>query len=134
MMKKLFLTLISLYVTVVVFAQTSSTSNTSTESSTITINSSDHDYAVIASFGQAKSAKIREIVIQALGKPITDSQGLSFWNLTRIYTVTLKPEKLIIDLDKNKATGTLIKTFERLSSNLQQALGAAQAPAKPLQQ
>lgn len=131
MMKRLPLTLIALFFTAMVFAQTSTTSHTSTESSTISINNSDHDYSVIASFGQAKAAKIKEMVSQALGKPATDSQDLSFWNLTSTYTVTLKPEKLIIDMDKNKAIGTLIKTFERLGNNLQQALGAPKAPAKP---
>jgi hypothetical protein len=132
MMKRLSLTLIALSFTAMVFAQPSTTTHTSTESSTISINSSDHDYSVIASFGKAKAAKIKEMVSQALGKPATDSEDLSFWNLKNTYTATLKPEKLIIDLDKDKATGTLTKTVESLCADLQRALGTSNAPFKPL--
>ncbi len=130
-MKRLSLTLLTLFFTVMVFAQTSTTSHTSTESSTISINSSDHDYSLIASFSKGNAAKIKDMVIKAFDKPATDSEGLSFWNLKSTYTITLKPEKLIIDVDKDKATSTLIKTFERLGVDLQQAFGASKLPDKP---
>jgi hypothetical protein len=127
-MKKLTTTLIALFCTALIFAQSSKTSHTSTESTSVSINNSDHDYSVIAVFGEAKAAKVKAKLIEAIGKPNTENDGLALWNLKNIYTVTLKAEKLIIDLDKDKATGTLIKTFKNLGEDIQSTLGAAKTP------
>lgn len=129
-MKKIILTLCALFLAALTFAQTSKISHTSSESTTISISNSDRDYSVKASFDAVKKEKLKTLLTEALGKPLTATEDLNLWNLKNIYTVTLKAEKLTIDLDKDKATGTLIRTFEDLGDNLQKALSTPKSPDK----
>lgn len=131
MMKRLTLSLIALFFTAATFAQSSKTSSTSTESSTVSVKNSDHDYSILAIYGSAKAGKIKILLSNALGKAETAHEDLSFWSLNSTYTVTFRPGKLVAELDKDKATGALLKTFEQLAEQLQLLLGAPVRPEKP---
>lgn len=131
MMKRLTLNLIALFFTAATFAQSSKTSSTSTESSTVSIKNSDHDYSILAIYGSAKAGKIKILLSDALGKAETVHDDLSLWSLKNTYSVTFSAGKLVAELDKDKATGALLNTFERLAKQIQLLLGATTSPEKP---
>lgn len=130
-MKQIFLTLALLCFTAIAFAQTQTSTSASTETTTVSINDSNRDYSIMAGFSQPKMASLKSLISDALGKPDHDEKGLILWNSRNTYTVTLKARKLMIELDKEKATGTLYKTFERLGEQVQRALGTPRPPATP---
>ncbi|SDE94337.1 hypothetical protein SAMN05216464_11119 [Mucilaginibacter pineti] len=130
-MKRLTLTLAALFCTALLFAQSATTSHTSTERTSISVSNSDNDYSLIAVFNSTKAEKIKMLLIQALGKPTNEADGLAIWNSKSTYTVSLKPEKVIIDLNKDKSTGALIKTFERLGDEIKKTLDPPKTPTPP---
>lgn len=130
-MKKLILTLCAPLLTALTFAQTSKTSHTSSESTTISITNSDLNYSLIAAFTMAKEEKLKKLLTDALGKPLTATEDLNFWSFKNIYTVTLKAQKLTIGLDKDKATGSLIRIFVGLGDSIQNVLSTPKSSPKP---
>jgi hypothetical protein len=130
-MKTISLTLCALLLTALTFAQTSRTSHTSSESTTISITNSDLNYSLTAAFGAAKKQKLKTLLTDALGKPLTATEDLSLWSSKNIYTVTLKAQKLTIDMDKDKATGSLIRTFVGLGDSIQNVLSTPKSSPQP---
>lgn len=130
-MKTISLTLYALLLTALTFAQTSKTSHTSSESTTISITNSNLNYSLTAAFTAAKEEKLKTLLTDALGKPLTATEDLNLWCFKNIYTVTLKAQKLTIDLDKDKATGSLIRTFVGIGDSIQDVLSTPKSSTKP---
>ena len=126
-MKKLILTTFLLFLTVLLFAQKAKTTSTSSQSATVSINNSDNNYTLTADFSKDQTDQVNDLLIHALGKPGNRNGNLSSWSSETIYTATLKPHHLILDLDKNAATGSLIKTIEKLGAAIQRLLNSAPA-------
>jgi hypothetical protein len=107
------------------FAQSSKASLSSTGQTNVSITSSDRDYALIASFAEQKLAEVKKLIEDALGAPTENKEDLSIWISRGIYTITLRSEKLIIDLDKKSAGTALIKKFEKLGEKIGDKVAAA---------
>jgi hypothetical protein len=107
------------------FAQSSKASLSSTGQTNVSITSSDRDYALIASFAEQKLAEVKKLIEDALGAPTENKEDLSVWISRGIYTITLRSEKLIIDLDKKSAGTALIKKFEKLGEKIGDKVAAA---------
>lgn len=122
---------LALFFSAATFAQTSGSVHSSTSSTTISISDSDHDYSIIAAFGPAKAAGLKDLIINAIGKPTDSAEELTVWNVKNSYNVTLKAKRLIIDLDKDHTDASVIKTFARLGEQLDQVLGAPKKPSPP---
>ena len=129
-MKQLFLTIFFLFFTVLLFAQKAKTTSTSSQSSTVSINNSDNNYTLTADFSKDQTDQVKDLIIHALGQPENRSENLSSWSSGAIYNATLKPHHLILDLDKDAATGSLIKTIQRLGAAIQRLLNATDSSAK----
>jgi len=121
-MKKIIISGAAVLLNVSVFAQSPKAHRTTTESTSVSVSSSDHDYSVVANFDAPKADKLKKLLIQRLGNPNKTRENNYEWSLNNSYTVTLKSGKLIIDLNKDKTTAEIIKTFERLGRDVQPAL------------
>jgi len=100
------------------FAQSSKASLSSTTNTNVSITSSDRDYALIASFADQKLLEVKKMIEDALGAPTESKEDLNVWISRGIYTITLRSEKLIIDLDKKNASTALVKKFEKLGEQI----------------
>ncbi|GAC1312019.1 MAG: hypothetical protein NVSMB24_32710 [Mucilaginibacter sp.] len=100
------------------FSQSAKASLSSSNNANISISNSDWNYALIAIFQGGKTAEIKKSVVEQLGKPTDKENGLSVWLSQGLYTVTLRPEKLVVDLDKKNATASLIKKFEKMGEHI----------------
>lgn len=100
------------------FAQSSKASLSSTSNTNVSITSSDRDYALIASFAEQKLTEVKKMIENALGVPTESKEDLSVWVSRGTYTITLRSEKLIIDLDKKSANSALVKKFEKLGEEI----------------
>jgi len=121
-MKTLLIAMLTLGQFLTLKAQTKEKKTTTQESATVTITNSDDHYSLIAVFGKNKMEKLKKIIVKELGTPSESDNNLSFWNAKNSYMVTLKIQKLNIELDKEKASPDLINTFERIGKEIQKSL------------
>jgi hypothetical protein len=121
-MKTLLIAILTLGQFLTLKAQTKEKTTTTHESTTVTITDSDDHYSVIAVFGKNKMEKLKKIIIKELGTPSEEDKNLLFWNANSSYIVTLRIQKLNIELDKEKASPDLINTFERIGREIQKSL------------
>jgi hypothetical protein len=117
-MKTILILFTMLSLTSQAFSQSAKASLSSSNAANVSITSSDRDYSLIASFQVAKSPKIEKAITDELGAPTDHKDDLSVWLYQGEYTVTLRSEKLIIDLDKKSAAAPMIKKFEKLGKRL----------------
>ncbi len=100
------------------FAQSAKASLSSSQMANVSITNSGHDYSLIASFQAEKTTTIKNAIVNVLGRPTDNKDDLSVWFSKELYTVTLRSEKLIIDLDKKSAVTEIVKKFERLGEHI----------------
>ncbi|MGY0035170.1 hypothetical protein [Pedobacter sp. NJ-S-72] len=103
-------------------AQTREKTNTTHESATVTITNSDDHYSLTAVFGKNKMEKLKKIIVKELGIPSEGDKNLSLWNAKNSYMVTLKIQKLNIEMNKEKASPDLIKAFERMGKEIKKSV------------
>jgi hypothetical protein len=129
-MKNIIFTIVMISITTVVIAQTAKSVHTTTESTMVTINNNDRSYSLIAAYDSSEKVKIYNLIIKTVGS-LNEREGNQIsWKLKSTYTVLLKPERLIIDLDKELASKELIRKFDNLGEEIEQALAADKKSAK----
>jgi hypothetical protein len=124
-MKKTIMMTVCLLSAGVVLAQSSKASLSSTSNTNVSITSSDRDYGLIASFAGRKLPDIKKLIIDALGKPTENKDDLFVWVDRGVYTITLRSERLIIDLDKKNASTSDVKKFEQLGEQISDKVAAS---------
>jgi hypothetical protein len=128
-MKNIILTIAMITITSLVIAQNSKTVTT-TESTTVTINNNERNYSLVATYDSSKREKIHNLIIKSIGASSESYDNQTSWKLKSTYTILLKPERLIIDLDKELASKELIKQFDLLGGEVEQILTPEKTPAK----
>lgn len=118
-MKNLLGLITALLLTTATFAQTARTTTSSSVTERSTSTSTDSNYSMSASFSRDKFEKIKTSLFKNLGKPTKDLEDIYFWNLKSVYTVTLQPKGIMIELDKTNAPAEVVKNFEVMDKELQ---------------
>ena len=122
-MKKIFLIAIALFITGAAFGQQKSNqSKTSTQSTSVSINNSDNEYRLNASFNPVKAEAVKTLIIKALAQSGENEADETIWKLKDTYSIKLEKDQLTIKLDKEKATGSLYKLIRQLGQDIQQTL------------
>lgn len=117
-MKKLIIMAVFLTITATAFCQSGKASLSSTNHTSVNITSTDLDYSLIANFQEESAAEIKKALVKELGVPTENKDDLFIWLNKNAYTVTLRAEKLIIDLNKKNAGQVTIKKFKKLGDRI----------------
>lgn len=117
-MKKLIITAVFLTINAAAFSQSGKASLSSTNHTSVNITSTDLDYSLIANFQEESAAEIKKALVKDLGAPTENKDDLFIWLNKNAYTVTLRAEKLIIDLNKKNAGQATIKKFKKLGDRI----------------
>ncbi|QXV63970.1 hypothetical protein INP83_12760 [Mucilaginibacter sp. 21P] len=129
-MKKIILIAVFICAAVTSFSQ----SKTTTKTSSVSISNSDHDYSMHANFDSSKEGPIKKLVDNLVGAPGKLSETNSTWKLDDVYTITLTAKRLTIELDKDKASGALVRSFVKLGKDIQQQISRTDQPADEMDQ
>ncbi len=131
-MKKLNVTVVMLIFTIAAFAQPSKKVYTTTESTMVSTSNNDNKYSLTATFSDSnKKTQLIALVTAVLGNANTKADGMPCWKMEDTYSLILSSEKLIVELDKEKASGTLIKNFIQLGKDIQKTLSDS-TPEEPV--
>ena len=114
------------------FGQSPKKVSTTTKSTSVSVSNSDNGYALLAYFDNTDAEKLKTIIAEVLGAGTKTGQSEMLWKLKDVYTLTLNSEKLSIELDKDKASATLYRSFVKLGDDIQQEINHGHsAPATP---
>jgi hypothetical protein len=120
-MKNIILTIAMITIASTVIAQGSKTVTT-TESTTVTINNNERNYSLVATYDSSKREKIHNLIIKSIGASNETYDNQTSWKLKSTYTILLKRERLIIDLDKELASKEQVQQFDLLGAEIEQVL------------
>ncbi|MDQ1090074.1 hypothetical protein [Siphonobacter sp. SORGH_AS_1065] len=125
-MKRTILSAVLIFFSAISFAQHTRSSQTSTVSTSVSVSNSDHKYTLRADFDNGAEEPIRKLIRDRLGNPSPlSATGRSTWKLEEVYIITLQDNRISMELDKGKATGSLTQSFVKLGKDIQQAISQA---------
>lgn len=102
------------------FAQKKNTTTTIDKTS-VSISDSDYSYTMNANFNKLKFAKVKAIIIEALGQPEHQIKDYFKWGMDS-YSINLGQESLQITLNKEEVKGSVYKKISEMGLKVQSAV------------
>lgn len=107
---------------ITLFGQSLKRAVTTSVSTSVSISNSDNEYLLSASFTQVNAAQLKQMIADSLGPGIKTGNKDTIWQMAEVYHVKLSPERLTIELNKDKASGSLSRTFVKLGKEINQVI------------
>lgn len=116
---------------ITLFGQSLKRAVTTSVSTSVSISNSDNEYLLSASFTQVNAEQLKQMIADSLGPGIKSGNKDTIWQMAEVYRVKLSPERLTIELNKDKASGSLSRTFVKLGKEINQVISSNPSAPEP---